>query len=208
MKYGSKAGFLCGLFFLLLAGWSSLPLEGQVQPQPQQQRTELIKTAEDAIGQISDALSSVLFAWSSARLGDFSSAKTHAHQALNIIEGRDGPNYDASYGTPEEGVGDGTGALNHVTEMLSILRVMDLDPQSPDHVIAAENAIVFLQAAVTHLTRALDKINSSRPQQDAVALELRETQAMLMAARASQEEKDRPTEGGVRSIWAWVKGIN
>ena len=38
--------------------------------------------------------------------------KLHAHHVINIIEGQDGPNFDASFGNP----GDGLGVLLHATD--------------------------------------------------------------------------------------------
>ena len=43
---------------------------------------------------------------------DLDTVKTHTHHVINILEGTEGANYDASFGDP----GDGFGALNHAAD--------------------------------------------------------------------------------------------
>ncbi|MBI1730341.1 hypothetical protein HY229_00390 [Candidatus Acetothermia bacterium] len=202
MKHKSRLGLLGGLFVVFLMGWAGLSLEGQSPAQ--QQKNELIQTAQSAVGQISQALTSILFAWSKIQVGDMESAKTHAHQALNIIEGKDGLEYEPSYTKPEDGFTDSTGALPYTLQLLDKIKGATQNSAGSDYIVAAENSVVFLQATLPHILKALDLMASAGTRVDDIMVEFRQSQGLLMAARASQEEKDRPTEGGVRSILAWL----
>jgi hypothetical protein len=206
MKHKSKLGLLSALFVVFLMGWVGLSLESQSPAQ--QQKNEMIQTAEAAVGQISQALTSILFAWSKIQVGDMESAKTHAHQALNIIEGKDGMDYQPEYTKPEDGFNDSTGALAYALQLLDKLQGATQNSAGSDYVVAAENSVVFLQATLPHILKALDLMASAGAKLDDIMMEFRQSQGLLMAARASQEEKDRPTEGGVRSILAWLNEGN
>ncbi len=72
----------------------------------------LDRSLKGASTQVATALQHANLAKSSVTLEDL---RMHAHHVINIIEGRDGPNYDASHGDP----GDGAGILTHVASALS-----------------------------------------------------------------------------------------
>lgn len=66
-------------------------------------------TLEKLIGQIRVGITHASFSLDSDQLG---SRQTHAHHVVNILEGVNGPHFDASKGNP----GDGYGALNYASE--------------------------------------------------------------------------------------------
>jgi hypothetical protein len=167
--------------------------------QPQGDELQVVyETAEAALKQLSQAITHTLFAWSALSRGDAPSGIAYSHQVLNILEGPQGEHYDPAYGTPDEGVGDGVGALIHAQKLLELL---ESSPLGSDYRIAAENVLLFTQWARARVVSALELA----PIDEAEAvLELRRAQAMLMAARGSREEVWRPTEGGVRTILAWL----
>lgn len=163
--------------------------------------TELIvvirEETEAAIEQISQALTHTLFAWSALRRGDLSGGETHAHHVLNILEGPQGAHYDPSYGGPEEGIGDGIGAQVHAEHLLELLEGWS---EGSSYLVAAENVSFFLEEAVPLTLEALKELKA-----DEAVRKLRQVQGMLMAARGSREEIHRPTEGGARTILAWLE---
>lgn len=168
--------------------------------QPQDDELQAVyEAAEAALEQLSQAITHTLFAWSALSRGDTPSGVTDSYQVLNVLEGPQGEHYDPTYGTPDEGVGDGVGALVHLQRLLERL---EGSPLGRDYRIAAENALLFTQWARARVVSALELA----PVDEAEAvLELRRAQAMLMAARGSREEVWRPTEGGVRTILAWLE---
>jgi hypothetical protein len=161
---------------------------------------------QGTIDETSQAITHALFAWSALTRGDVDGGKAHAHHVLNIIEGPQGPDYDASYGGLSQGIGDGVGALVHAQTLLDLLNRNPPENSGTNYQIAAENVVFFLQTAVTHVLNALSSMKNGQPTDTAIQ-ELRQAQGLLMAARGSQEEKDRPTEGGARTIMAWLAGL-
>lgn len=161
----------------------------------QEQIDELHQETEGALEQISEALTRTLFAWDFLQRGDGESAKTFAHEVLNIIEGPQGEHYDPAYAGP---VGDGVGGLTHAERLHELLKGL---PQGGDYVIASENVVLFLKWAVGNVLSALERFEADRIE---AIKALRRAQGMLMAARGSREEMDRPTQGSARAILAWL----
>jgi len=155
------------------------------------------KETEAAVEQISQALTYTLFAWSALRRGDLSGGETHAHHVLNILEGPQGAHYDPSYGGPKEGIGDGIGARVHARSLLELLEQW---PEGGSYLVAAENVSFFIDQAISLTLEALGDLKA-----DEAVRKLRQVQGMLMAARGSREEVHRPTEGGARTILAWLE---
>lgn len=186
-----------------LALGADLPLLPVSARAPEDPLQELYIQTEASIEQISLALTHTLFAWSALRRGDDESGRTHIHYVLNIIEGPQGEHYDPSYGGPDEGIGDGVGALVHAARLLEELQSAD---RGEDYLVAAENAVLFLEWATSRVLSALELLDEEGDEEGAVA-ELRRAQGLLMAARGSREEKNRPTEGGARTILAWLEDL-
>jgi hypothetical protein len=182
--------------FVLGAG---LPLNSAQAPDDHLQ--ELYFQTEASIEQISLALTHTLFAWGALRRGDGESGRTHIHYVINIIEGPQGEHFDPAYGGPDEGIGDGVGALVHAKRLLERLQSAD---RGEEYLVAAENAMLFLEWATSRVLSALELLDVD--EEEAVA-ELRRAQGLLMAARGSREEKNRPTEGGARTILAWLEDL-
>ncbi len=182
---------------------SSLP---QAQAQDGDGALQAIyEEAEAALEQLSQAITHTLFAWSALARGDTPGGLVHIHQVLNILEGPQGEHYDPAYGTPEEGIGDGVGVLGHARRLLERLeRAVEEWGDGGDYRVAAENVLLFTQWARARVLSALELAPKDEPE---AVLELRRAQAMLMAARGSREEVWRPTEGGVRTILAWLETI-
>lgn len=198
MERKIKLVLRCGLLIWILIGWTGSLQASRHEGLAQDQLQLLREVTEAATGQISPAITHTLFAWSALSRGDAAAAETHAHHAINIIEGPEGEHYDASYGGPKEGIGDGVGAWVHAQRLFALL---EQTPQGSNYLIAGENVLLFLEAAISHELGALEQMKSD----PAAAMgELRQAQGLLMAARGSQEEKDRPTEGGTRTILAWL----
>lgn len=207
MGHWTKLGFLAGLLAYLLLSWTGSLLALGYQGVPADTYQPLKDAAQATIDQTSAALTHTLFAWSALDRGDGDGAKTHAHHVLNIIEGPQGSDYDASYGGSDQGIGDGVGALVHAQRLLDLLNQSPQEAKDVNYVIAAQNVVFFLEAAVSHVLSALTAMKNGQPAAAGVQ-ELRQAQGLLMAARGSQEEKDRPTEGGARTIMAWLADLH
>lgn len=67
-------------------------------------------SVDDLVNQLLTAIDHGNFSLGS---GDLNSRQLHAHHVVNIIEGEDGPNFDASKGNP----GNGYGAINYAQEL-------------------------------------------------------------------------------------------
>lgn len=193
-------GVLVGFLLVLLLGGAGIERATAVVFQTERRSVEAAReTAQAALEQISQGIIHTLFAWSALRRGDTASGIAHIHHVLNILEGPQGEHYDPSFGGPEEGIGDGVGALVHAQRLLEQIEAL---PGGEDYRIAAENVLLFVQWARARVLSAREL--APRDEAEAV-LELRRAQAMLMAARGSREEKSRPTEGGVRTLLAWLE---
>ncbi len=185
-------GALGGIFF----GWSRALLGGVPYGQSDEPLRACTREAEAANGEISLAITHLLFAWDALSRGDLASSRLHTHQALNLLEGPGGEHYDDAY----EGPQDGVGAQVHARRLLECLQQA---APGADYVLAAENVLFFLEAAIVHASGALGRLDSK-----ATAIrELREAQGLLMAARGSREERYRPSEGGTRTILAWLEDL-
>ncbi len=199
MRQWMKLGFLCSLL-ILLGWWTGVILGQGNQTAPAESYQSLKDVTQATIDQTSEAITHALYAWSALSRADADGGKVHAHHVLNIIEGPQGPDYDASYGGPAQGIGDGVGALVHTQQLLAMLNQNPPENNGTSYQIAAQNVVFFLQAAISHVLNSLKSGQST----DTAVQELRQAQGLLMAARGSQEEKDRPTEGGARTILAWL----
>ncbi|GEM_PF-4865575 len=192
-------GALVGLLLLPLGG-VGIEREAAVASQTERRAVGVaLETARAALEQISQGITHTLFAWSALQRGDTASGITHIHHVLNILEGPQGEHYDPAFGGPEEGIGDGMGALVHARRLLEQIEAL---PGGGDYRIAAENVLLFVQWA---RARALSARELAPRDEAEAVLELRRAQGMLMAARGSREEKSRPTEGGVRTLLAWLE---
>ena len=160
----------------------------------------MIRTTDDLVGEIGLALSQVMFAWTKVNIGDTTST-SHIHSALNILEGVNGANYDPEFARPA-----GLGALPVANMLAASLRELNQPPGAVDYEVAAENIITFIQLAIDRSLNALQSLDTDNDTMKA-AEELRLAQALLMAARGAREEKDRPTEGGARTIKAWLEDL-
>lgn len=120
---------------------------------------------------------------------------THAHHVVNILEGAEGPHFDASKGNP----GDGYGAINYAR----------IAPRTPEAEVWAENTLRYLtwaaEAAVA-ATRTNDFAAAGEAMQRALAFlsaalgREDDTGALgaALALRAAMEQ--RPAEGNVVTI--------
>ena len=184
---------LSGMGAITLSQWESAS-DAQLQ--------ELKTQTTGVITQTSEALTYVLFAWDALHRDDTEGGVTNAHRAINVLEGPNGDNYDGSYGDADDGVGNGVGALVHAQQTREIIDGMS---QGTDYQMAAENVDLFLQWADGNLLKALEDIDAGDA--DAASRHLRQSLAMLMAARGSREEVDRPTQGSARAILEWLENI-
>jgi hypothetical protein len=198
MKYWSKIGILTALIVSFFLG------SGNVFLAQQRENDLLIGITEATIDQISEGLTHVLFSWTSARGGDLMTTQQRVHLALNILEGPLGPNYNEAYGGFQEGFGDGIGAIPHANRLMAEIIKLNQNPESIDYIPAASSVIDFLGYAVDHLIITLEMIDAESPQPLLIIDEIRTVQALLMAARGAEEERDRPTEGSARAILAWL----
>jgi len=200
MRRWSNVAVLSGL--LMFLGWTGSILSQGSQTIPSDSYQPFKDATQATVDQTSEAITHALYAWSALSRADLDGGKTHAHHVLNIIEGPQGSDYDASYGGPAQDIGDGVGALVHAQQLLNMLTQAPPENSGTSYQIAAQNVVFFLQAAISHVLNALSSLKIG--QTDAAVQELRQAQGLLMAARGSQEEKDRPTEGGARTILAWL----
>lgn len=200
----SRRGWLIGLLVaVMLGGLGGLSVSQWSSPSQETVR-ELEQHATGVVEQTSEALTYVLFAWDALHRDDIEGGVTNAHRALNVLEGPEGEHYDGAYGNADDGVGDGVGALVHAERMREIIDGMS---QGTDYQMAAENVDLFLQWAAGNLNKALQEIEGESIEPDAAGGFLRQSLAMLMAARGSREEVDRPTQGSARAILAWLEEI-
>lgn len=101
-----------------LIGWSlmstssmSYSSKGQMAPRTKAQMQAMNTTLDKALGQMDVALQHAGLA---GKAKDLAGLQTHAHQALNVMEGQGGPDYDASAGNP----GDGHGVQVYLQDMM------------------------------------------------------------------------------------------
>jgi len=197
-----RAAVLPRLGGLVLVLGLTLTLVTWAQPPPPA-NGNLIRDANEVIEEINLALTQTLFAWTQINLGGGGDARDLIHEVINIIEGPDGDNFDPQYGRPSGGQGEG--ALPAAARLLGGIRQIESMPGSSDYVIAGENIVQFLELAVE---RALIALNELEGNLERASEELKLMQGLMMAARGSVEEKDRPTEGGARTIKAWLEDSN
>ena len=126
--------------------------------------------ATDAlINQITVAITHGTFSFNSADIGP---RLTHAHHVVNILEGRNGPNFDASKGNP----GDGYGAINYAADVAAS---------------ASGNAAQFASNALLYLQWARDEaVQATKAQSyDEAGVAIRRAVAFLSAALGRPDDE-------------------
>ena len=106
--------------------------------------------------------------------------KSHAHVALNLLEGRRGSDYDPSYSDP----GDGIGVVNYVQRIRQAPEIQRA-PEETRVVLenALDNVSLYLEQAMNHTLTAL-KQTQLTPAQG----EMRQVLAFLSAAKGRENE--------------------
>lgn len=89
----------------------------------------------------------------------------HAHHVLNIIEGEDGPNFDASFGNP----GDGIGVLIHAQDSKHGPFAANA---VPDDVVISEHAALVEINGMNAETRALEALDFALKALDTTNMQL------------------------------------
>lgn len=153
---------------------------------------ELQRIAESLVAQLDLAHQEAVFGMLAPTLN---AAKNHAQRVINLIQGRNGPDYNPNAGE----VGDGVGALTHAERFREAIRNT---PLAQVFLLGIENVIFDLSArgigAVEQAKRALQAPDLGR-----VRLSLRAARAFLYSARGSPT--DPVSEGGARAIVARLK---
>lgn len=153
---------------------------------------ELVRIAESLVTQIGLAHQEAVFGMLAPTLD---AAKTHAQRVINLIQGKNGPDYNPNAGE----IGDGIGALAHAERFRESIRNT---PLAAVFLLGIENVIFDLSArgigAIEQAKRALQAPDLSR-----VRLALRAARAFLYSARGSTT--DPVSEGGARAILARLK---
>jgi hypothetical protein len=126
---------------------------------------------------------------------NLNAAKLHAQRVINIVQGKNGLDYNPQAGD----LGDGIGALTHAQRFRESIRNT---PLAQIFMLGVESVIFDLSAvglgAVEQAKRALraPDLNRVRPF-------LRAARAFLYSARGSKD--DPVSEGGARAILARLK---
>lgn len=155
-------------------------------------RAELQRIAESLVAQLDLAHQEAVFGMLAPNLN---AAKVHAQRIINIIQGKNGPDYNPQAGE----VGDGIGALPHAERFRDSIRNT---PLAQVFLLGIENVIFDLSAvgigALEQAKRALraPDLNRVRPL-------VRAARAFLYGARGSVT--DPVSEGGARAILARLK---
>ncbi|OGF56311.1 MAG: hypothetical protein A2Z21_03950 [Candidatus Fraserbacteria bacterium RBG_16_55_9] len=129
------------------------------------------------IEQLDLALEQVVYAHVRFPIEDL---KSHAHVALNLLEGRRGSDYDPSYSDP----GDGIGVVNYVQRIRQAPEIQRA-PEETRVVLenALDNVSLYLEQAMNHTLTAL-KQTQLTPAQG----EMRQVLAFLSAAKGRENE--------------------
>lgn len=153
---------------------------------------ELQKIAESLVAQLELAHQEAVFGMLAPTLN---AAKTHAQRVINLIQGKNGPNYNPTVGE----IGDGIGALPHAERFRESIRNT---PLAQIFMLGIENVIFDMSAkgigAIEQAKRAL-----RAPDPTKVRVALRAARAFLYSARGSST--DPVSEGGARAILARLK---
>lgn len=154
---------------------------------------ELQRIAEALVTQLDLAHQEAVFGMLAPHLG---AAKLHAQRVINIVQGKNGPDY-----APQGGdVGDGIGALTHAQRFRESIRA--IPPLAQVFLLGIENVIFDISAkdvgAVEQVKRALRAPDLARAR-----ISLRAARALLYSARGSAS--DPVSEGGARAILARLK---
>jgi len=126
------------------------------------------ETVDALIGQIKVAINHGTLSFNSANM---TQRLTHAHHVVNILEGRNGPNFDQSKGNP----GDGYGAINYALDAAK--------GATGDAAPLAANTLAFLQFADAEAVKAT---KAETPEEAAEAI--RRAVAFLSAALGREDE--------------------
>ncbi len=140
------------------------------------------------------ALTHANLASSSATL---SAKQLHLHHVINIVEGAEGDNYDASLG----GSGDGTGVLNYVADTILHANLAKAGAPNNETVVAHVNGVIASAANVSTLAiRARDNALTGIAQTtDSVLLNISLDNAVSNLTRAIHGTDDDDGDGVVGS---------
>lgn len=153
--------------------------------QGQSANPELRVLVDKVVEQLNVAVQETIFAVLSAELGEL---KQRAQRALNVLVGKESPDYVAAAGNP----GDGIGAIKYAQQLLRKIRESSL---ARDLVFAADTIVFDIVMAIERAKGAIKAPNLSQSRS-----EVRRGFAFLLAARGC---KDDPVgEGGARAIQA------
>jgi len=156
------------------------------------QLQDLRELAEATREQLELAIQYVLVAAISVTLEDL---RQGACQALNIVEGQEGSDYDPACGD----LGDGKGLLHHLDELYEFLEEI---PEARDWNWAAENYLIWGEAVIEELRGA--KEAASEGEEARARESLRRALGYLKAIHGCPG--DPALQGGLRTLLAWLEG--
>ena len=166
-----------------------------------------------AVGLREQTLKALLHANLAASSANFSDKQLHLHHVVNIIEGAEGDNYDASFGDP----GDGNGVLNYAAD--TILHATLAAAGAPDNetVVTHTDGVIASATNVSTLaTRARDNALTGIAQTtDNVLLNLALDNAVSNLTRAMEGTDDdgdgvagsTAAEGGANKAYTEAQDI-
>jgi hypothetical protein len=200
---------VAGVLVAVVVGWAVLSLshttygtrvQTALRAQLQQQMQTMNGTLDKALGQLNVALQRVDLASQAANLAGL---QTYVHQVLNIIEGKQGPDYNVAAGDP----GDGHGVqvylqdlmkmpINSSTIAMSVMKSLGL-PSGDQIVQTLQSAGQTGQEVAGYLNQAL-----KAPLPSAAQGPLQEAANALKEIQGTPGSMD-PKTGGL----AFVKGV-
>jgi hypothetical protein len=152
---------------------SALTIQQQPVGKSSEETTALLA---QALGQLDLALEQAVYAHIRFPLEDL---KTHAHNVLNVLEGRSGPNYDPAYLE-----GDGVGVLSYVQKIRQTPEIQDATAETQVTLQRAFDNVSFsLEQAIAHTLNAIRETQLSAAQS-----EMRQALAFLSAAKGRENE--------------------
>jgi len=178
------------LLIVLLSGLfvgASLGAWGQASSQALPPEAKI--WARQAVEQLGVAIREAVFAWPATELDEL---KLRAGRVLNVLVGRESPDYQGRLGDPPGS--DGIGIVTHLKHLQEAIEPRAQQDERLRPLLLALNAIQFyINEARQHLQTALKGRDLHRVQRT-----LRQSLAFLIAARGSSE--DPLSEGGARAL--------
>jgi len=161
-----------------------IPLTGQGQAQPSAP-PEMVTLAENLVAQIDRALQEASFAWVATTYED---VQAGSQRVLNLLVGRDSPDFRPIVGDAEDTIG----VMTYAAQLKAMLQ----DTPWNDFVVTASAVETFAGWATERAKAVVELVDKEQGR-----VEIHKAEAFLKAAQGCAGAA-LPTAGGARSILA------